>query len=260
MLREQTDIILNNAVCLGDKIKAHELVISALTLNRKPQEAWQHCKSVLNSLGFSFPSEDVTTVLKELKSKAVSITPDQLRSLPLMNDEISLQAMKIMSTIHPHSSFSFPTSFQQLSCQMMMLTLKNGLCIESAEAFANFGYCLDLAFRDYDAGYRMGKLALVILEHFKPTSRAKVGKVYFLVYGLLSIWKEPIHAAAEGLKSSIKIGLVEGDYTNVLYNQACLNRQLILCGEDLSEVRDRLIRLCRSMVRFFAHLRYHHSS
>ena len=103
--------------------------------------------------------------------------------------------------------------------------------------------------RNYDVGYRMGKLALVILERIEATTR--VAKVYFLVYGFLSLWKEPLQATIEGLQSAINTGLVEGDNTVTLSNQLNMCRQMIIAGCNLSETRDKLLRLCWDMVRLF---------
>ena len=252
-LHSHVDIILKNAKCTGDKIKAHELLISALTLKGSTPEAMDHAKTVLDSLGFPFPpsinSETVTGVVNSLSSTTMSFTPDHLRAFPLMTEKIPLQAMKIMGAVQMHVSFSSPTTFQMLACQMMQLTIKHGLCVESAEAFANFGYCFMSLIRSYDAGHRMGKLSLVILERFKATNR--VPKLYFLVYGFLSVWKEPIQATIESLQSAVNIGLVEGDYKNAIFNRVTMNRQMLIAGCQLSEIRDKLLRLCGDMVRFF---------
>lgn len=253
-LHSHVETIFNNAKCIGDKINAHELVISAMYLQGSTLRAIDHAKSVLDSLGFPFPpsidGETVSAVMKSLGETMKSYTPDQLRAFPSMKQKIPLQAMKIMSTVHMHNSFSLPRMFQMLACQMMQLTIKHGLCVESAEAFANFGYCWNIVFRDYETGYRMGKLALVILERFKATNR--IPKVYFLVYGFMSTWKEPLQATIQGLQSAINTGLLEGDYNNTLYNKMTMGRQMFLAGNKLSEVRDMMLQLCSDMVRLFS--------
>jgi len=248
-LHSHTDIILRNAKCIDDKIKAHELAILALTLKGTAQEAMDHARNVLDALGFPFPPtikiETISSVLNSLIPTTMSLTADQLRTFPLMTASIPLHAMKIMSAIHMPTTFSSPTTFQMLACQMMQLTIKHGLCVESAEAFANLGYCLISLFGNYEAGYRLGKLSLVILDRFKTTNR--VAKLYFLVYGFLAIWKEPVQATIEAIQSAINIGYVEGDYKNVLFNNLILNRQMISAGCELSDIRDRLVRLCGDM-------------
>mmetsp|Transcript_3491 Transcript_3491/g.7827 ORF Transcript_3491/g.7827 Transcript_3491/m.7827 type:complete len:656 (+) Transcript_3491:3-1970(+) len=242
--------ILKNAKCMGDKIKAHELTISAMIQKGSTHIAMDHARSVLETLGFPFPatveSETVKGIVDALVETTMAYTPDQLRAFPLMTDKIPLQAMKVMSAIPMEDSFSSPTLFQMLACQMMQLTIKHGLSVESAEAFANFGYCVNAVLRNYGVGYRIGKLALVILERLKACTR--VAKVYFLVYGFLSVWKEPLQATIEGLQSAINTGLVEGDNTATLVNQVTMCRQMIIAGCNLSETRDRLLRVCWDMM------------
>lgn len=194
-LNQHIDIILNNAKCLDDKIKAHELKISSLS-HKDIHKAFTHARSVLASLGFPFPSsidsQTVSQIASSLSLEAMALTAENLRAYPLMTEKISLQAMGIMNSIALHVPFHFAklSTFQMISCQMMQLTLKQGICIHSLDAFANFGYCMNTLFKNYEAGYRMGKLSLVILERFKATN--KLAKVSFLVYGLLCIWKEPV--------------------------------------------------------------------
>ena len=252
-LHSHIDIILKNAKCIKDKMNAHELLISALTLKGSNLEALKHAKSVLDSLGFPFPpsinSETVAGIVTSLGSTTMAFTPDKLRAFPLMTEKVPLQAMRIMRAVHMPFSFSHPTMFQMMACQMVQLTLKHGICVESAEAFANFGYVQNTLFHNFEIGFRMGKLALIILERFKATHN--VAKVYFLVHGFLSVWREPLQATIEGLRSSVNIGLLEGDFQNAMFNQVVLNRQMILAGCHLSECSESLFAICREFVRIF---------
>ncbi len=124
-LQTQVEIILANAKCTGDKIKAHELMISALTLRGSTAEALDHAKSVLDTLGFPFPSsgniESIREIANSLSTTIMAITPDQLRTLPLMTDEVPLQAMKIMSAVHMTFSFSRPFMFHMMACQVSIV-------------------------------------------------------------------------------------------------------------------------------------------
>ena len=250
-LHLHVDTVLKNATCIGDKIKAHEQMISVLTLKGATSEALDHAKSTLGSLGFPFPpsinTDTVKGVINSLMSKILSFTPDTLRALHVMTEKVPLQAMKIMSAVHLPYSFSSPTMFQMIACQMVQLTIKHGLCVQSAEAFANLGYCINALFKNFDAGYRISKLSLVILERFKANN--EVAKVHFIIYGFLSVWKEPLQATIEGLQSAVNTGLVTGDHKNVLHNQVVMYRQMMLAGCHLSILRDRLLGLCRDMVR-----------
>ncbi|KAL7544942.1 hypothetical protein ACHAWF_008314 [Thalassiosira exigua] len=249
-LRVHVDTILENGKCIGDKIEAHELMISVLTMQGSTQEALVHGTSVLETLGFPLPSsldrETIAKVVKSLSSSTSTLTPEQLRSFPVMTEKIPLQAMKIMAAIHMAYSFSSTTLFPMMACQMMQLTMKHGLCVESAEAFANFGYCLNTFFQNYEAGYRMGKLSLVILDVLKASN--KVSKVGFLVYGFLSVWKESLNATVEGIQSAVNQGYLLGDHKNALWSQVVMHRQMFLAGYNLSELHDRSLQLCRDMV------------
>jgi len=101
-------------------------------------------------------------------------------------------------------------------------------------------------FRDYEVGFRIGKLSLVILERFKATKLT--AKVYTLVYGFLSVWKEPIQATVEGLQSGINTGFIEGDTSNANGARIIKYRQMLIAGFNLATVRDGLLRLCQDLV------------
>lgn len=243
--------ILENAKCIGEKIKAHEIFISASIMKGSTPEALKHATSVLESLGFPFPAsvnrEAVAAIASSLSSTVMAFTPDQLREMPVMTETVPLQAMKIMSTIHMLFSLSSPIISRMMACQMIQLTIKHGLCVQSAPAFANFGYSVNSMFRDYEVGFRIGKLSLVILERFKATKLT--AKVYTLVYGFLSVWKEPIQATVEGLQSGINTGFIEGDTSNVNGARIIKYRQMLIAGFNLATVRDGLLRLCQDLVR-----------
>ena len=133
-LHSNVDTILKNAKIIEDKMKAHELMISVLTLKGASSEALGHAKSVLESLGFPFPSsintETVSGVVQSIMSTVMTLAPDQLRSFPEMTEKVPLHAMKIMSAIHMHSSFSEPTMFQMVGeSSSLLLSLCVCVCV-----------------------------------------------------------------------------------------------------------------------------------
>lgn len=183
------DIVLSNARCNEDKLKVQEVKIAALFSLGETSKAVELARSVLGTLGFPFPEsaddDTVNAIISETKSITKGLTLGQLQSYPLMVETVPTQAMKIMSNILLAFSFANPTMFPMVACQMMHLTTKHGMSVESASAFANFGLILLSRFGNYEEGYRHGKIALAILDRFKDTKRL-LAKVYFIVYGLVS--------------------------------------------------------------------------
>jgi ATP-dependent RNA helicase DDX31/DBP7 len=249
-LRSHVDVILENGKCIGDKIEAHELMISLLTVKGSIQEALVHGASVLESLGFPVPSsldrETIVGVVKSLSSSTMALTPEHLRSFQVMTEEIPLQAMKILGAFQGLYSILDTNLFLMMSCQMIELTMKHGLCVESAGAFANFGRCLIVLFNDFNAGHRMGELSLAILDILKATNR--VSKVCFIVHGFLSIWNKPVQAVAEGFRYAINQGFLSGDYQNTLMSRIVMTRQMFMSGCHLSDLFDNTLQLCRDMI------------
>ena len=115
------------------------------------------------------------------------------------------------------------------------------------KAFAYFGYAQTSQYRNYDDGYRMGKLAMAILDRFN--ARNRIASVSLIVYGFLNIWKEPFQATIESLQYSIDKGFKIGDQDNALLNSVICGRQEILAGKNLLALSKKLEHVCRAMVR-----------
>ena len=94
----------------------------------------------------------------------------------------------------------------------------------------------------------MGKLAIAILDRFN--ARDRIVSVSFIVYGFMSVWKEPFQTTIKQLEYSIDTGFKQRDQDNALLNSVVCGRQEILAGKKLLTLSEKLERICRAMVRF----------
>jgi len=92
---------------------------------------------------------------------------------------------------------------------MVRLSLLHGICKESAFGFATYGILLTGPLDDAAGGYRIGKVAINIMNKFQ--AQENLAKVYAVVHGFLSPWAEPIQVTLPPLKHAIEVGLATGD-------------------------------------------------
>ena len=174
-----------------DQIKIHKLLIAYLFKSGKFPEALDHVRSVLDTLGFPLPksvdAETVRTVLEALRNAASGFTPDQMRTFPLMTEEVPKLAMTIMGSVPIFLTHSSPNFAAMIACQMTQLSIQHGLCAESAVAFGNLGYAINAVLNDFNCGYIMGTLGLSIFQRFR--SNALILKTYLPIFGFLLSWK-----------------------------------------------------------------------
>jgi len=184
-------VLLLKARCVEDQIKIHELLIAYLFRSGKFPEALEHVRSVLDTLGFPLPTtvdkDTVRAVLEALRNAASGFTPEQMRTFPLMTEEVPKQAMKIMGSVPILLTFSSPTFAAMIACQMTQLSIQHGLCAESAVAFGNLGFAINSVLQDFNCGYAMGNLGLAIFQRFK--SNTLILKTYVPIFGFLKSWK-----------------------------------------------------------------------
>lgn len=130
------DVILKEARCLGDKISAHEALISALYVSGSISKSVGHARTVIEALGFPFPAyveeEAIFGIMNNMRRQSEGFTQDHIHFFPLMDDPVILQAMRIMSTVMFPCNLIDPTMFLLITCQMMQLTITHGLCVDSS--------------------------------------------------------------------------------------------------------------------------------
>lgn len=130
------DVILKKAKCLEDQMQAHEALISALFVSGSTSKSVGHARMVIEALGFPFPAyveeETIFNIMNTLGKQSEGFTQDHVSLFPLMDDPVTLQAMRIMSIVMFPCSLVDPTMFLLMACQMMQLTIAHGLCADSA--------------------------------------------------------------------------------------------------------------------------------
>eukprot|EP00978_Attheya_sp_CCMP212_P028670 scaffold99653_cov64-Attheya_sp.AAC.1 len=219
--------IFLHARCFADKQRAHLYLIKCLTGMGKLEEAIDVGFEGLAQLGEHFPSSGSTRVILTDLIKThfmlVGRSNAKLSSLPPIKNEDKLAAIRIITDIGPPMFLCRPKYMPLLAFRAVRLSLKFGLCNETANAFAAYGLILGTGLGKYKNGYRFGQLALTLAEKHK-TSEC-IAYVHFLVYSSINPWVMHLKNTIDPLKYSQLAGMEAGtvEFACYLANAMCIN-------------------------------------
>lgn len=195
------------------------------TLNRMADSV-QSAVEGLALLGIHLPSnpseQDVKReqerVLESLNGRAI----ESLIESPPEQDEKTLVAMKLFMEVFAAAFLSGTGQFFPfLVLKSVNLSLKSGLCPESAFAYASYGMILCGELDDPALGYQYGKLGLAINEKLGDLKLRS--RVIYLYAMFVHHWSEHWTSLTPWFKKGIEAGYQTGDLLYLAYSaQDCV--------------------------------------
>ncbi|AFY56346.1 PAS domain S-box [Rivularia sp. PCC 7116] len=212
-MQQFSEIILQYAQILLDKVRVYEIRITAGIVQGKQLEAIKIARSILQQLNINFPEQptpdDVRQgfeqVLDSLQGKSIA----DLIHLPIMNNRKNIAAMKILMRVIPAAFQSDPVMVPLITFEMVKLSIKHGNTDVSAYGYSLYGLLLCGAFGDIQAGCEFGKLALGISSQFN-TSELKA-KILTVVNAHVVHWQQHIRETLSPVIEGYTAGLETGD-------------------------------------------------
>ncbi|AOX04520.1 hypothetical protein BJP34_25405 [Moorena producens PAL-8-15-08-1] len=233
-----TEIVLQKAQTLLDKVKVYEVKIQAYCAQIKFIEAIKTGLDVLKLLGIELPEQssqsDLTGEIEQIKSALGGRQAQQLMDLPQMTDPHKLAAMRVMSYLLSSAYIAMNQLSLVIWCRQVNLSIQYGNSPDSPFPYAGYGHILCLR-GELEAGYQFGQLALKLLERFKDKKfKARIYAIYKLY---LKHWKEPLRETSsvsmEAYQSAIETGDLEFA-VSVMGTYACA---LYLSGIELTDAK-----------------------
>ncbi|MCB1305654.1 MAG: GAF domain-containing protein, partial [Leptospiraceae bacterium] len=244
-------LILENATDVLDKVKVFQMQIESLVPQNRMMEAIDSARNSLRQLGVKIPTSagKLTPVPGLLRVKAkIGKKIEALADLPEMTDPADLAIMHLlMQTIAP-AFIANPNLFPILLLKMINLTLKKGLCPQSAYAFAGLGLIFGAGMGDYDSGYRLGDVARKILQKYK--SGQIDCKVLFIHGNMIHHWKYSARDGQKILFESYSRGIESGELQFAAYSCNWFNAYNILIRNDLQATLANMARYENAMRKF----------
>ncbi|MDX2228273.1 MAG: AAA family ATPase [Leptolyngbyaceae cyanobacterium bins.349] len=220
--QQTTEIILEQAKTLLDKVSAYETQIQFYGAQNRMQLAIATSHAVLQLLGVS------------LVPTRPEITTQECDNLPVMTDPQKQAAMRILMMSFGPAYIADPHLLPQIAFTMLTLCKQYGNCPQSAFAYGYYGLLLCGLFQEIETGYQFGKLALTILERFD--AKELKCKIYELFNSFIIHWKQHGRDALEPLQVSIQAGLETGDLEFAGYSAVNSCANLAVLGDHLDSV------------------------
>lgn len=181
---ELVSSVLQNAQSFSDSLSVRATRVHSLTETNRMSEALEEGLDILNELGVKFPrnprKRHVAMDLVKTKRLLLRKTNEMILRMPLMDNEVILQAMQMLNLIFPAAYHIDRTLFALINLRLVILTMQYGLSSISSVGFAGYAAMLVALSRDKEKGYKFCELALDLLEKFGM--KEYIPRTYFFVY------------------------------------------------------------------------------
>ncbi|OWY65740.1 hypothetical protein B7486_40295 [cyanobacterium TDX16] len=214
-----TDIVLQQAKDLLDKVKVYEIKILAHVAQGKPLAAVNIAIYALQLLGVNLPhrASKFKILLAAIATKFILCHKhiEALINLPPMSNPRTLAAMKIMGIAGSPTYNAAPQFAPLLAFAGVNLSLKYGNTAMSAYGYASYGVMLCGVLGNIDAGYQFGKLALDLLEKFQ--AKELKARTFMVFNNFIRHWKEHVREGLPSLIEAYRSGIDTGDIEFAAY-------------------------------------------
>ncbi len=218
--------ILSKKMALYENTQRHELAIDT-------------AREALNLLSINLPKKVTQVhVMKELLKAKFALRNKKADSL--MNNRQMDSADKIiaMKTLMNLWGPAYLLQKQELLAfkilKMVNYSIKYGNSIESALAYAFYGYVISAQLKDYDRGCEFANLGLKLNE--KLNDKTLRSKVIVIAEGCVAHWNRPYKDMLSKLAEAFKIGVETNDIIYAGYATTFMNRINVMSGMKLQDV------------------------
>jgi len=252
-MEKYTQVALQKADTLLDKVKVYETKLLAYLGQNKPQETIKTAIEALKLLGIHLPKPNKINILFSLLRTILSTwgkQPQALIDLPEMTDPNKRAAIRILTIVCTAAFRTEPEIWLLIVIKTVRLLFKHGNSPESAFMYVNYGFIFCCVLGRIDAGYQFGKLALSLPEsaHSKEFKcRTLLAFNFFLRH-----WKEHVRSATRSSREAYQIGLetVDIEFAALSAFNVCLfiGRELTGLMGDMTYYRDAIANLKQELV------------
>lgn len=217
MSQELIRIILKNAVCTEDTMKAFQTQVLALTAAGRLEEALEVGLSALQKLNIKFPRWCKTTIghvfveMAKTKRALSKYSFGELQQLSPMQNVNMIAGMKIMSAAGVCAYLLLRAGRNAcaiLGLRAVRLSLKYGLCSISSQVFANYGTMMSLL------GYRKLGCQYAEVSHimFKQlNARASESRTIAITHTMILHWDTALANLHDGMSRAYHSGMEHAD-------------------------------------------------
>jgi predicted ATPase/signal transduction histidine kinase/ActR/RegA family two-component response regulator len=228
-------LVLQEAPVVLDKVKIHEIQLTARTAQGRVLEALTIGRMALQKIGIEFPvvpdEDKIEKALQNLAKQIEDRSIEQLLDLPLLVDPSIEASLAILGNMCAPVFIGMPGLMPILSSTMVSLSLQFGNSPASSVGYIHHGLVLSAFLGDVAAGYKFGKLALDLLDRFQ-TKQFK-GVVLLVFGGWIQHRQKAVSIAGVTLKDGYKACMEAGDFLNAGYSISFYVEANFLSGKEI---------------------------
>lgn len=251
-METMAEIVLAHALSWLDKIKIYEIRVMALIAQNRLPEAIDTGLSALKGLGIRFPENpgvfhvfiDLVRTKFLLKHK----TATRLIGQKLMENPEKIACMRMLTCIASAAFFSVPRLLPLITFEQIRLTLKHGIALDSAPAFAILGLIECGVTGNIQSGGFYGEVAEEMLKRLE--NRELETKVHVILNSQIRHWLFHAEKTLTPLLDAYQSGLETGDFEYAAYavhiyccNSFCLGRNLAALENEFAAYGQTIRRL-----------------
>ena len=236
------DVVINRAKNVLDRVKVYETRIQAYMAQNLPMKGVNTAYEILRLLGVRLPKRPnkLKTIAGLLRTQ-LSVgrkNIETLLDLPPMTEPYKLAAMRIMSSVAATVYFAYPPLYPILVFKQVNLSVRYGNAFVSPFVYATYGSIICGVVGDIESGYRLGKMALSLLEQINV--REMKCKTYFVVNCLINHWKEHLRDTLPAFQQAYAAGMEVGDLEFAALSGFLYSYSSFFMGKDLAELHTEM--------------------
>ena len=236
-------LVLAQAKTLLDRMDAYQVRMEAYKAQNQGAKAIETGIQVLKLFDIELPQqpspEDVQLGLKKTLSTLEGQRIEELVDLPTMTDPAKLAVMNFLGRLLPIAYTTNPLLFTLIALKQVDLSLRYGNCAASATSYLAYGITLWIVFDDIDSNYRLGQLALELLERFDAQHIKSF--VIYVVNTLSRLWKRHIRETLSPLQKAYAVGLETGDLEHATYSIYIYLKHSFWLGKELTTLEQEMV-------------------
>uniref|UniRef100_A0A7S4N4G3 Orc1-like AAA ATPase domain-containing protein n=1 Tax=Odontella aurita TaxID=265563 RepID=A0A7S4N4G3_9STRA len=257
-VKVQVDNVIRRGRTLQEKLRAYYTFVQSSGSHSNTRDAFDTGITVLGFLGESIPPEVTQLELRQELTKTQILlsknSENDLQKMKTMSDSNKMEAMRFFGLVLFYAYSVRQEYFPLIACRMVQLSLSYGVCRESAIAFAAHGMSVCGLVGDAGCGYRLGKIALLILNRFNASEC--LPRVFLGIYGFINDWTDPLQSSLPCLKQAVEVGLSKGDTEYAMINAQYYQGTSLASGKPLGALFSEMNGYANQMLELNQHLIY----
>ena len=231
-------VTLAHAASSLDKVRAHTALIESETARGNTRGAIQRGIVALSVLGVHLPENPgkLTLVGQLLRTKFAFLgrRPEDLLDLAEMDDRTASSAIHLMRRLAIPAFLGNPKLMAYLLFVQVRMVLSLGHTRWSSSIFASYGILLCGVLGDLDLGYRVGRLALSLVD--RGNVRDQRCRVVFVFNTFQRHWKEHVRETLPAFLEAYKNGLDTGDFEYAAFCAHLIPHHGYFLGKPLAQL------------------------